>query len=209
MSISRGGERLADLRRRSPGDLGDALDGGRDHSPGHGGADEDLALQHVVDGTLDLLGSGGLGQVAGGAGLERRIHPGVLRVNAQDQNPHAGMGRPEPARGLEAVQIRHGDVGDDEVGPQPLHGFEQRVAIGHHSGHLAARLEELSQPFEHHRMVIGKKHSGTPHVLSLPARCEPKQSALRLWRHDSHPRGLQKNVTSYITTSQDELMEVP
>ena len=65
---------------------------------------------------MDLLGLGVLEQIAERAGLERLRYVGLFGVHAE--NEHAQIGEPPMnlARRLDAVQIRHEKVEEQDIG---------------------------------------------------------------------------------------------
>ena len=67
----------------------------------------------------------------------------------------------QPARGLDAVQLRHGDVHDDHVGMQflgQLHGFAAVAGLAHDL-HVGLRGEDHAEALAHQRVIVGEQNS--------------------------------------------------
>ena len=63
---------------------------------------------------------------------------------------------PGGAQSLVSVGGRHAHVDDGHVGPVPLDGLPQCLAVGHRGNHVvAAAGEGLGQPVAHDRGVFG------------------------------------------------------
>ena len=60
---------------------------------------------------------------------------------------------------VDAVEMRHRDVGDDHVRPQSLGGLHQRPAVFDHGNELELLVEQPLQAFGNQAMVIGKQDS--------------------------------------------------
>src|SRR5580765_5700524 len=110
-----GGERVG--QGAGGGDLGAVAQGGRNESLLDLGGKVGLAAVQGQQGLFDLLGGGVLGQVAAGSRLQGREEGVVVGVGGEDQDLGVGEFGADAAGGLGAVQVRHPQVHDDDVGP--------------------------------------------------------------------------------------------
>ncbi len=132
----------------------------------------------------DLVAVGVLGEVAAGAGLERREERIVVGVGRQDHDLCARMLGADPARRLHAVAARHAQVHQDHVrgvfGDQP----QRLLAVTGRTDHLDARQQpqQHHDALAHHRLVIGHDDpSRRPRraVLSHAAPCHTRHPGTR------------------------------
>jgi hypothetical protein len=63
------------------------------------------------------------------------------------------------AGGVQATQLRHGNVEHDDVGLQPCRGFQKRVSIANRTYDLAAGFQNVLQRIHQHPVVIRLKYS--------------------------------------------------
>ena len=60
---------------------------------------------------------------------------------------------------VNAVEVWHGDVGHDHVGPQLPCRFNQGAAIFYHADQFKLGAEQALQAFGHHAMVVGQQNT--------------------------------------------------
>ena len=99
--------------------------------------------------------------VTRGAGFERAPRVGHLRVHGEKDHPHLLVVLLQPHERVNAVEMRHGDVGHDHVRPKLLRRFDQGAAILDHAHQFKLGAEQALQAFGHHAMVIGQQHART------------------------------------------------
>ena len=90
-----------------------------------------------------------------------RDHPvdvGVVAVRGKDEHLGAGTGGEDLPRGLEAVEQRHRDVHDDDVGPErgQLHRLPAVVGFADDLD-LAVGKEQGAQALADDRVVVGQQ----------------------------------------------------
>jgi len=82
----------------------------------HGGVEQRLACLYSFDRAGDFLGSGVLGEVAAGAGAQRREHRFVVAVGGEHDDLYLGQGRADAAGCLDPVDAGHPQVHQHHVG---------------------------------------------------------------------------------------------
>src|SRR6185503_9772206 len=128
-----------------------------DHHVGDARAEVALPRVHRADRLDHLLRGRALHHVARGARLERAAHVFALGVHRQHDDPALRIALEDRARGIGAVQLRHGEIHEHHVGGQ-LARQAQRLAAVHgerHHLHVGLRLHHVLEPFGHHPVVIG------------------------------------------------------
>src|SRR5437899_4075217 len=81
-----------------------------------GGRQVRFAPRHRLESQLELGDVGPLEEIAGGAGAQRLGHVLLGGVHREDQDARAGGLFGDAGGRLEAVETRHGDVHDDDIG---------------------------------------------------------------------------------------------
>ena len=62
---------------------------------------------------------------------------------------------------LEPVEVWHGDVGDDHIGPQPFCGLNHCAPILDNPDELKLVGEKRFEAFGHHAVVVSQQHPRT------------------------------------------------
>ena len=113
------------------------------------------------DGRGDLVGVGVLEQVPGGAGLERGVHALLLGERGQRHHLDVVVAGADLAGRLDAVDRRHLEVHDDDVGSpalgvQPGEQVQRlRPAVGVADDlEVGLALEEGQQPAANDRVIV-------------------------------------------------------
>jgi len=133
------------------------------------GTEEGFALRDRVEGGKELRGSGILEEIAASAGIEGAHDVGFVGMHAEHDDAGGGRLFKDGLSGLNAVEERHGDVHNNDVGRQrgrkgdgvaAVIGFADDFEIG-----LA--LEESAEAGAHDGMIVCEKdakfsHDGTP-----------------------------------------------
>ena len=110
----------------------------------------------------------GLEQIAACACLDDFAHQMIGFVNRKNEHFTARRGLANLTRGLNAVQLRHADVENDNVRPQ-LAGLGNRFASSVSFGTdlpAGLRFENGSQPAAQQRVVVGQKYPEAFHSSS-------------------------------------------
>ncbi len=137
----------------------------------HGGGEDGVAVGSGADAAQQLLARRVLEQVAGGAGVDRGQHVGVVAVGGEDE--HADLREPvaQLADRGDAVAAGHPQVHQHHLRPAG-DGERDRLDAG---GRLAQHLElgvageDPAQPVAHDRVVVGdqqRDHAGTAGTLA-------------------------------------------
>ena len=87
------------------------------------------AAQLRADAGLELLDTEGLGDVVVGAGIERLYLHEVLVADGKDNDGDL-RNSSDLAAQFNAAHLRHGEVGDDEVGFPCVYGFHSFETVG-------------------------------------------------------------------------------
>ena len=111
--------RFRPAHRAGPSDVGAGSARSGDESGGDGPIEGGLAAGDRPDRHGDVLTRGVLGQVAAGARAQRPADRGVVGVRRQDQHRGLRKLRQQGRRGVGAVQLRHPQIHQHHVGPQP------------------------------------------------------------------------------------------
>ena len=110
-------------------------------------------------------------------GLERAPREGHVPVHGEEHHGHAVAVLPQPDQGVDAVEVGHGDVGDDDVRPQCPGRLDQRAPVLHHAHQVELGREQALQRLGHQEMVVGEEHARTARGGSSRAsfRREPRR----------------------------------
>src|SRR5262249_41119291 len=104
-------------------------------------------------------------QVSRRARAERFRREIRILVHRQEDDPR---GRQQPfqlPRRVDAVQERHRDVDDDDVGPQFDRGRHQRAAVRHRADDVALVGEQLLERLEQQRVIVGEQDAWAAHAV--------------------------------------------
>ena len=71
-----------------------------------------------------------------GAEVQGSTGVGHVLVHGQEHDLHRRVVPLQDRQGIQAVQVRHGDVGHDDIGPQRLRGRHQGAAVLHVGGEV-------------------------------------------------------------------------
>ena len=63
---------------------------------------------------------------------------------------------------LDAVDTRHGNVGDDYVRREPLRRVHQGATILDRRNDVEVRSEQLAEPFRSFRVILGEQYPWAP-----------------------------------------------
>src|SRR5262249_8643223 len=78
-----------------------------------------------------------------------------------------GLGGAHLTGCVDAVERRHRDVEDDDVGIERFRGSEKLPAIGHDPDHVKMRLQQAPQPFRDDAVVVGQQYPRPCHDCLL------------------------------------------
>ncbi len=157
-------------------------------------AEKQLPLSHLIDGVEQILGNGSFYDIPARAGIESLAHHLGGIVLAKNQDVDCRKGPPDFAGSFQAVEARHADVHDDEVGTQTPGLFDGILAIARFATDfdVRPRLQERSNASAHQFVIVGDENSHLaeppkPYAVSLS-----ESSRAHAARHGDPKRG---NVT--------------
>jgi hypothetical protein len=103
----------------------------------------------------------------------------VVEIAREDDDGSAGRHIPDAARELEAIEARHGDVGDEDVRVETLDQRQHLEAVGGlaHDFEIGLALEQTAQRLPHHLLVVSKQNAVI--VPSCPTRSCKKDACWR------------------------------
>ena len=110
-----------------------------------------------------------LQQISTHTGLDQFADVFVFFVRREDEYLRLGTALHDLARGFDAVEKRHGDVQQHDVGSQffrHLHGFASMFGFANHFN-IALCFEEKPKAFPHHRVVVNQQDFYT-HIEVFP-----------------------------------------
>ena len=111
-----------------------------------------------MDGLHDFLDGAVLDQVPHGSGLEGPGHDVAVVVHREHDDGDARLGAVDQPGGLHAVEDRHGDVHQHDVGQQLLGQAERLLAVGRLPDDVEAGvLEGSAKSFAQRAVVVGEK----------------------------------------------------
>jgi hypothetical protein len=121
------------------------------------GGDVSLAFEGGADRGNEFGGGGVFEHVAGGAGLERTASVRDFLVHGEEDDFDAGVVLLEWREGVDAVEVRHTNVGDDDVGAEFFRGLDQGAPGFHDADEFKQDAEEALQALGDHAMIVGQK----------------------------------------------------
>ena len=98
---------------------------------------------------------------AGRTGVQRAARVGRVLMHRQENDLDVRERLLEPGQRLEPVEVRHGDIGDDDVGPQPFCGLNHGAPVLDNPDELKLVGEKRFQAFGHHAVIVGHQHART------------------------------------------------
>ena len=138
-----------------------------DHALRDVGPEDRLAAADRRDRAHDVVLIGALEQVALGAGAHGREDGVVVLEHRQHEHADVRALGDDLARRLDAVELGHVQIHDDDVGLQRLGGGD-RLGAGRRLAHdlrLAERREQRAEPSAEDRMVVGDEDANAFHGL--------------------------------------------
>ena len=127
------------------------------------GRDERVALQRGMHRKEELGLCRVLEDIAAGAGFQRAARIRRLLVHREEDYPDVRIVVFELRERVDSIQVGHGDVGDDDVGPQSVCSLDQRSPIFDDRNELELLLEQTFQALSDQSMVVGKQNSRAFH----------------------------------------------
>ena len=115
-----------------------------------------MSIRHSLHRLEKLLCRAGLEHVASGTGADRINDVGGVVVGRQHGDRDVGMGSRDDAGDLEAVDVGHAHIEQDDVRLLRLDHLERLVAVGRLPDHheVFGRLEQLHQAFPRQLMIV-------------------------------------------------------
>ena len=116
----------------------------------------------------DLPTCGVLQKIAGCTSIQKTEHVAVIVVSAEDQHGSGRIGLLDLLSGLNAVQPRHDDVHQHDVGlqgPDRCYSLVPVACLPHHR-YVTLLLQEIPHALPQHRMVVRQHYSDCFHGLS-------------------------------------------
>ena len=93
---------------------------------------------------------------------------GIL-VHRQEHNPYVRIVALQQHERVDPVQVRHGDVGDDDIRPKARRSLHELAPILHDPHQLELLLEQPLDAFGHHSMVVGQQNARATHDAAPPS----------------------------------------
>ena len=107
-----------------------ARDEGGEEGAGHFGAEVGVPAGDRADRQEEFLGDRPLEEIPLGAIPEGLPDQTLVGIHGEDQGPGLRCPAAQPGHGLEPVQVGHGDVDDENIGPQTLHQGQGLRTVG-------------------------------------------------------------------------------
>jgi DNA-binding NarL/FixJ family response regulator len=130
--------------------------------------DEQLAAQRGVDRRHEVLADPDLQHVAERPGRQSAAQHHAIRVDGGEDDPRRRAAPQDCFRGGDPVDPRHRDVGDDDVGVQPLRRVDEREPVADRPDDVELSLEEMPPSLQRRRVIVGKEHPQAAHFMNLP-----------------------------------------
>ena len=122
-----------------------------------------VALQSLLNRRNQVDGQAALGNVAGGAGGERRGNKVPVFMNGQEYDLHSRIGFLDRSRQLKAIEDRHRDIGHKNIRIQRKNGRHSLLTIIRGLQNLIVITKHPSDYRDHLPMIIGQHHSNLIH----------------------------------------------
>lgn len=142
--------------------VGDVLAVVIEHGVTHLGAEVAFAVGHGAHGGEELGLVAVFEQVAVGPGTQHFAHIDGVLLHGECEDARLRHGLGNLPRGLDAVELRHGHVHDDDIGLE-IDGFVHCLtAIGGfaHDFHIPLRGEDHAEAVAHHSVIVGEENAG-------------------------------------------------
>jgi hypothetical protein len=153
---------------------GSALASCAEHRAGRFRGERRLAARRSADRRHELVRLRVLEQVADGAGVERLQDALPVRERREDDDGGFCRLAEEPTGRLDAVEARHLEIHQHDVGFSLSRDAHSLVAVGGDADYLDAvgRPQEVLEPSPHHGVVVRQQHAdhgdGTSSVTRVP-----------------------------------------
>ncbi len=111
---------------------------------------------HFTNSFEQVVGSGLFDQVARGASFRQLLHVIIVAVGRQNEDLRTREGLSDLSCRLQAVQHRHRDINDGDIGgkfPGQLHRLSAVVGFAHNFDVLLSG-QKGTQPLANHNMII-------------------------------------------------------
>lgn len=118
--------------------------------------DVGLAGEGMADGGDEFFRGGVFEDIGEGTGFEGAEEVGGVRVHGEEDEFRFG----KLAGGFDAVEHGHGDVGDDDIGPEGEGFLDELAAVGGGADDVELRGEEDIEAVEDDFMIVGKEDTG-------------------------------------------------
>ncbi len=154
--LARGQGGVARFAGTGPGRF---LDVAAIHAFGDFVGEKAIALHDLANGVDDELGGGLLDQKSARAGGSGFVDIGVVAVGGEHDDSGGGRGQDDLAGGFQAVEQRHGDVHEDDVGPhlgEHGHGFTTGFGFAD-DVHVRFEIEHAMETFADDRVIFGEE----------------------------------------------------
>ena len=154
--------------------VGHALEVAGDDEFGNFGGEEGVAGTNGVDGGDEVAHGVTFQDVAEGARIDDFLNHLRRVVHGQHEDSGAGAAFANLPSGLEAVEVRHTDVEESDVGIEKDDFFDGVLAVSCFADYGPAKLglQQVSQTKANDFVVIcqkqPKRDQGSPHVRSAP-----------------------------------------
>ena len=113
-----------------------------------------------ADGRKQILVGRVLQQVGAGAGRERADDVRLVGMHAEDDDARRPIELLRPRGDLDAVQFRHADVENEQIGPMLLAEPHRLETVGGFGDHReAGLLEQAPQSAAHDAVVVSQQHA--------------------------------------------------
>jgi hypothetical protein len=127
---------------------------------GDGGTKVFSALMHPANGLRKDLAGNLFDQIAGRPEPHDGLDIGVIMVGRKDEDPSVGAIPQDLTRGLDAVELRHGDVHEDNIGLELRcegHGISAVFSLGDDPD-VCLPLKQCAQALPYDGMILDDEH---------------------------------------------------
>ncbi len=127
-----------------------------------GRAEEQLLAGHRADGLQQIGLRAIFEQISLGAGRQGADQEGLIAVHAQHNDADVGIALDDLGGGIDAVQLRHGNIHDDDVGRELLGEANGFAAVASFADHFDGRvgLEQELKALADHAVIVGDEYFG-------------------------------------------------
>ena len=126
--------------------------------------------EDVADGGEEFGGGGGLDDVGGGAGVEHGADELGVGVHGEGDDADFGVGFEDAACGLDAVEVGHVDIHNDDVGAEVPGEFDGVAAGGGFADDFEIGVggEDGAEAVADEGVVVGEEEGGAHGEFSGP-----------------------------------------